>query len=212
MADSRKKKQAHGTSPIERIGPYTFEEFIDRIKSFHGYAAPGVITGGIMVDMAMERIDKGVLFDVVCETFSCLPDSVQLLTPCTIGNGWLRVINLGRHAINLYDKYTGKGIRVYLDAKQLKNWSEIQSWYMKLKDKHEQDEDLLREQIRLAGRSIYTLHQVQIKPQYIGKHSKGTIGICSLCGEAYPVRDGAVCLGCQGEAPYESAASRFWQV
>ena len=207
MADSKKKKQVHVTSPIERVGPYKFEEFIERIKSFHGYAAPGVIIGGVMVDMAMEKIAKGVLFDVVCETFSCLPDSVQLLTPCTVGNGWLRVINLGRYAINIYDKYTGKGVRVYLDAKKLKDWSEIQSWFLNLKDKHEQNEDLLREQIRLAGHSIYMLHPIQIKPQHIGKHSEGAIGFCSMCGEAYPVRDGAVCLGCQGSAPYESTAS-----
>lgn len=206
MADSKKKKQAHGTSPIEHVGQYTYEEFLDRIKSFHGYPAPGVIIGSIMVDMAKERIPKEILFDVVCETFSCLPDSVQLLTPCTVGNGWLRVINMGRYALSLYDKYTGEGVRVYLDANKLKDWDEIQAWFLKLKGKREQDDAVLKEQIRLAGRDIYTLHPINIKSAYLGKHSKGEIGLCSICGEAYPVQDGAVCLGCQGQAPYESAA------
>jgi formylmethanofuran dehydrogenase subunit E len=203
MAEKKNKRPALNKSPIECIGPYTYKEFVERVKSFHGYAAPGAVIGGIMVDMAMERIPRGILFDVICETSSCLPDSVQLLTPCTVGNGWLRVINLGRHAISLYNKYTGEGVRVYLDASKLKDWSEIEAWFMKLKDKHEQDEELLREQIRLAGRSIYTLHSIKVKSTYLGKHSKGKIGICNKCGEAYPVKDGATCLGCQGETPYE---------
>lgn len=206
MEDHKKNKQTHATSPIEHVGQYTFEEFLERIKSFHGYAAPGVIIGSIMVDMAMEKIAKEVLFDVVCESFSCLPDSVQLLTPYTVGNGWLRVINLGRYAISLYDKYTGEGVRVYLDADKLKDWKEIQAWFLKLKGKREQNDAILKEQIRLAGRSIYTLHPIKIKSSYLGKHSKGIIGICSTCGEAYPVQDGAVCRGCQGEAPYKPVA------
>ena len=80
-----------------------------------------------MVDLAMEQIPKSVLFDTICETSSCLPDSVQLLTPCTVGNGWLRIINLGRYAISLYDKYKGKGVRIYLDPKKLQGLDEIQA-------------------------------------------------------------------------------------
>jgi formylmethanofuran dehydrogenase subunit E len=193
-----------GISPVERIGLHTWEEFLKRASSFHGCAAAGVIVGGIMVNIAMERIPKGVLFDVICETPSCLPDSVQLLTPCTVGNGWLRIINLGRYAVSLYDKYKGNGIRIYLDPNKLQGWDEIQAWFLKLKPKGEQDSERLKEQIWKAGRDIYTLHPVQIKSQYLTKHSKGAIGICSVCGEAYPVNDGAICLGCQGEAPYEA--------
>ena len=58
---------------------------------------------------------RGCLFDAICETRNCLPDAVQLLTPCTIGNGWLKVVNVGRFALTLYDKYQGEGVRVYLD-------------------------------------------------------------------------------------------------
>ena len=191
------------TPRIERVGRYTWEEFLDRVRSFHSYAAPGVLIGGVMVDMAMEQIPKGVLFNVICETYSCLPDSVQLLTPCTVGNGWLRVVNLGRYAVSLYDKYEGDGVRVYLDPKKLEGWDEIRAWYLKLKTKREQDGERLQEQIWRAGRDICTLHPVQVKPGDMARHSKGAIGICSACGEAYPVGDGAVCLGCQGGAPYQ---------
>lgn len=190
-------------SGVGRVGPYTWDEFVERVLSFHTYAAPGVLVGGIMVDMAREQIPEGVLFNVVCETHSCLPDAVQILTPCTAGNGWLRVVNLGRYAVVLYDKHKGEGFRVYLDPRKLDEWDEIRAWYLKLKTKREQDGDRLREEIRRAGRRVCTLHPVRVRTGDVIRRSKGAIGICGACGEAYPVKDGPVCLGCQGQAPYE---------
>ena len=38
-----------------------------------------------------------------------------------------------------------------------------------------------------------------------GYKHMAAIKICLVCGEAYPESDGAVCRGCQGEAPYEPA-------
>ena len=109
------------------------------MKSFHGYAAPGLMMGGFMVDLALSHMPEGVLFDAVCETRSCLPDAVQLLTPCTVGNGWLRILNLGRYALSLYDKYQGDGVRVYVDAQKLRAWPEVETWMLKLKPKKAQD-------------------------------------------------------------------------
>ena len=80
-----------------------------------------------------------ILFDAVCETRNCLPDAIQLLTPCTIGNGWLKVVNVGRFALSLYDKYEGEGVRVFLDPVKVADWPEINNWYLKLKPKKEQD-------------------------------------------------------------------------
>lgn len=31
---------------------------------------------------------------------------MQLLTPCTVGNGWLRIMNFGIYAVSLFDKRT----------------------------------------------------------------------------------------------------------
>lgn len=192
-------------TPVERLGPFTWEEFLERVRQFHGYPAPGVLVGGVMVDMAREQIPAGVLFNVICETPSCLPDSVQLLTPCTVGNGWLRVVNLGKYAVSLYDKYEGNGVRVHLDPAKLGGWEELRSWYLKLKTKREQSEARLREEIRCAGRAVYTLRPVQVKRAERARSSKGAIAVCRSCGEAYPVRDGTFCLGCQGLAPYEAS-------
>jgi len=185
-----------------KIGRYSFEEYLAAAKSFHGYAAPGVIIGGIMVDFAMEHMPEGVLFNALCETSSCLPDAIQLLTPCTIGNGWLTVRGLGLFALSLYDKYKGNGVRVFLDSGRLENYPEINSWLFKLKPKGEQNKDLLLEQIKEAGRDICGMQKICIASQYLGKHSKGNILSCSKCGEAYPVKDGSICLSCQGKSPY----------
>ncbi|MCE5333169.1 MAG: FmdE family protein [Desulfobacteraceae bacterium] len=189
------------------IGRYSYEEYQRAVESFHGYAAPGLMLGGIMVDKALRAMPSGVLFDAISETRNCLPDAIQILTPCTIGNGWMRILNLGRYAVSLYDKYTGEGVRVFVDSKRVREWSAIETWLYKLKPKGEQDTDLLLEQIRKAGRDLCGMEKVRIRPPFLVKRHKGSIGSCSLCGEAFPVEDGAICRGCQGEAPYVSTAA-----
>jgi len=187
-----------------RIGPYSFEEYLSVVKSFHGYTAPGLAAGGVMVDLALDRMPSGVLFEAICETRNCLPDAVQLLTPCTIGNGRLKIINLGRFALSLYDKHSGEGIRVFVDAQKVRAWPEVEAWLFKLKPKQEQDGQLLLEQIRQAGPELYRIETVLVQPQLLGKHRRGRIGCCNLCGEPYPIDDGAICRACAGGTPYLS--------
>ncbi|MCK9274610.1 MAG: FmdE family protein [Syntrophales bacterium] len=190
---------------MANVGIYSFEEYIHLVKSFHGSVAPGIIIGGFMVQLAKSRMPENVLCDVLCETPACLPDAVQLLTPCTIGNGWLKIVDLGRYAVTFYDKYTGEGIRVFLDAAKLDGRQEIKNWYLKLKPKKEQDLELLLDQIKEAGFQIYGSQSVAIQPEFMEKRSKGkTIAICPCCGEAYPGKDGDLCKGCSGSAPYRS--------
>ena len=184
--------------------PFEIEEFIHRVRSFHGYAAPGVVIGGFMVHLALTRIPEGVLFDAISETPSCLPDSIQLLTPCTVGNGWLKIINLGRFALSLYDKYHGNGFRVFLDPGKLEKWPEINDWFFKLKSKSEQSQEDILSQIKKAGVEICGVCPIQIKPEFLKKRDKGKIVICPSCKEPYPLRDGDICLACQGNSPYIS--------
>ena len=68
---------------VMNIGSYTFQEFKRLAENFHGYAAPGLLIGGYMVEMAKARIPEGTLFEAVVETRKCLPDAVQLLTLCS---------------------------------------------------------------------------------------------------------------------------------
>lgn len=185
-----------------KVSSFDIEGYIHCVKSFHGHVAPGVIIGGFMVHLAQDRIPEGLLFDAICETPACLPDAVQLLTPCTIGNSWLKIINMGRFALSLYDKYKGNGFRVFLDPGKLEQWPEIKAWFFKLKSRTEQNHEHILSQIKQAGVEICGVHPVQIKPEFLKKHDKGKIVICPSCAEAYPSKDGSICLACQGNSPY----------
>lgn len=187
---------------------YNYEQSLEIIKKFHGHAAPGLVVGVKMVALAMDHIKRDcmeddILFDVVCETRSCLPDAVQMLTLCTIGNGWLKINDLGRYAVNLYDKFEGSGLRVALDSKKLQQWPEFYCWFYKIKPKKDQDFDLLMDEIRSAGDQVFSVRKIQIQSKYLVKQSKGKIATCPECGEAYPKFQGNICRGCQGQAPYQ---------
>jgi formylmethanofuran dehydrogenase subunit E len=186
------------------IGTYSFEEYLKKVEAFHGYAAPGVLIGGRMVEMAKSRLPPDILFEAICETRSCVPDAIQLLTPCTTGNGRLHVCDYGRYALTLYDKRQGDGWRVYLDPSKLEKWPEIKGWFLKLVAKKEQDQAALRAQIKGAKGQIFGLQQVQIRPHLLGKAKKGPVAICPSCKEAYPKNDGELCKPCQGDSPYIS--------
>jgi len=164
--------------------------------------APGLIIGGAMVNLALNMLPKDKLFDAICETPLCLPDAIQLLTPCTIGNGWLTVLNFGRFAITLYEKYTGVGVRVYLDSAKLKQYPEVYSWYFKLKPKPEQDFQLLISQIKEAKEQILSLQHIRVQPESLRRKKIGPVADCPECGECYPIRDGLSCRACQGASPY----------
>jgi formylmethanofuran dehydrogenase subunit E len=181
---------------------YAFETFLEAVRRFHGHVAPGLVLGGKMVHVAMSGLPPGILYDALCETANCLPDAIQMLTPCTIGNGWLRVEPLGRFALALFDKSTGRGLRASLDAGRLEAWPEVAAWFFKLKGKADQDADLLMQQIRDAGDGIVRLQPIQVKPEILGKRSLGPRRICEGCGDSYPAKHGMVCRACQGCTPY----------
>ncbi|MFW6055447.1 MAG: FmdE family protein, partial [Thermodesulfobacteriota bacterium] len=179
-----------------------FEEFKELARNFHGYPAPGLLIGGYMVEKAKAGLAPETLFEAVVETRKCLPDAVQLLTLCSTGNGWMRIVNLGRYALSLYDKYTGQGRRVWIDPEKLRSWPEVYDWFFKRKAKQDQDTEALFRQIQEAGPAYLGAAPIQVEARLLGKNDMGRIGLCPLCNEAFPESDGAVCRGCQGEAPY----------
>ena len=195
-------------TPSNTIGPYTVDQFIEAAAAFHGYAAPGLILGGFMVDAVLKALPDDILFDAISETSWCLPDAVQMLTPCSVGNGWLQILNLGLYAVSLYDKYTGHGIRLWVNLDKIASDSEIRTWLLKTKPKKEQDSPLLRRQIIEAGASICSMRAVQVKGEKRIKRSKGAIVACAICGEPFPAQFGAICRSCQGESPYVDGPGR----
>ena len=66
---------------------HPYPRYLEMVRDFHGYVAPGMVLGGFMVDLAYKHLPEGDHYDALCETRACLPDAIQVLTPCTIGNG-----------------------------------------------------------------------------------------------------------------------------
>jgi len=188
---------------MREISTYTVDEFISKLTEYHGNFAPGLLIGGFMVGIAMDRVKDYELYDAICESPACLPDAIQILTPCTVGNGWLKIVDTGRFAVCLYDKKSGKGVRVYLDASKLDRYPEIKNWFLRLTPKQQQDKDRLINEIKTAGHDIYSEKTVEVSVQFRGKHAHGSISICPSCGEAYPRADGEVCLACGGLQIYK---------
>lgn len=169
-----------------QILSYSVDEYIEKITAFHGYPAPGVIIGGFMVDLAVRNLPEGILYDAIAETRTCLPDAVQLLTPCTFGNGWLTVLPLGRFAISLYDKKNENGVRVFLDAEKKESWQEVRNWFLKLKTKQEQDSEKLFKEIRNAGQDILGLRHVHLQPDFTRRSTRGKLPSVFNAGKPIP--------------------------
>jgi len=179
------------------------QEFLDAIENFHGWKAPGIVLGGFMVDWARELIGPDVEADAIVETTHCLPDAVQLFTPCTFGNGWLKVLDWDKFALSLYDRFSLSGYRVWLDLEKTRAVPDLYDWYMRRKPKKDLPLDVLLNAIFTARRSILSSRAIRMKQLYHRK-KKGQIEICSGCGEAYPTAQGPQCTACQGEGYFET--------
>jgi formylmethanofuran dehydrogenase subunit E len=179
------------------------EAFMEEIRKFHGWVAPGVLLGGFMVDYALELVGKEVEADAIVETRFCLPDAVQLLTPCTCGNGWMKVLEWDKFALTLYDKKNREGFRVWLDLDKTAAFPNLFNWFMKLVPKQDLPLEVLNRTILEAGREALSSIPVYITSHY-AKIKKGKTGVCPACGEAYSLRQGALCLSCQGEGYFQT--------
>jgi len=177
-------------------GKITIDEYFERCRAFHGSLAPGLVAGGLMVDWALECMGLTREFDAVVETRKCLPDAVQLLTKCSIGNGWLKIMDWGKLAITMYDHHTREGTRVYLDCQKLDRYPRVKSWALHERSKKENPLEPLIEEMVRGGRDILTCQEVIINKISEKLAAYGQPRICSTCGEAYRSGSDAICQGC----------------
>lgn len=175
--------------------------FLEEVEKFHGWKAPGIIIGGFMVDWGLELMGDEIEFDAIVETSHCLPDAVQIFTSCTIGNGWMKILDWDKFAISFYDRRTLAGVRIWLDPEKLKAFPSIYRWYMRLAPKQELPLEILVDAILAAGRSLLSANPMRIT-RFSERKKKGPTALCPDCGEAYPVSQGPQCLACQGQKYY----------
>ena len=182
----------------------TIEECLNTIQQFHGWKAPGLVVGLFMVDLAIARMGKGVEFDAIVESRHCLPDAIQLFTPCTVGNGWLKIVDWDKFALTFYDRHHLNGHRVWLDLQKTKHHPLYHGWFMQTIHKKDFDNNVLLDAIITAGRSVLSETGVTMTDLF-QRNKKGIIWVCSFCGEAYSADQGARCAVCQGKGYFSPA-------
>lgn len=177
-------------------------DYLIRVEEFHGYRSPGLLLGGMMLNIGIQQLEPTPYLNVVTETVVCLPDAVQLLTPCTVGNGFLQILDWGKFAFTGYDRLTLAGIRVWLNTERLTGYPKVHSWFERSAARSEKPpfEDLIPE-ILAAGANIIDHRPVRLH-RALKDFQHVLTGCCPTCGESYRLDLGAACPACQNEAYY----------
>ncbi len=186
-------------------------ETIVRCSEFHTYPAPGLLIGVFMVERALAELGASPsekLFSVA-ETKKCLPDALQVIAHCTIGNNRLRVLHAGRFALTMNRpslESSAEAVRVFLDEERMKALPTFYAWFM-----HDPNFDKrtmvgpLMDEILHGTRDCLQVERVRVR---VTQRTKWDAGRCSCCGEPVPdnlLVDG-ICALCRDEPYYDSIA------
>ncbi len=176
------------------------QAFLREAEAFHGHVSPGVVLGGHLLAEALAGLGDTPTLNVVVETVVCLPDAVQILTPCTVGNGFLQLLDWGKFALTAYDRETLEGFRAWPDLAAIAGFPAISGWFLRgsgpALPKDQVVQHLLNHGPELVRTRPVRLAQA-LKPQ-----DKVPTGPCPACGESYPLRLGTTCPACAGQAYY----------
>lgn len=198
----------HTAIPDKKICGLTLNECLRIIEDFHGWKAPGLVIGMLMVDWVRELVGEHVEADAIVETRHCLPDAIQLFTPCTVGNGWMKILDWDKFALSLYDRKKRHGYRVWLNLEKAKQFPDLYNWYMRRVPKKTLPIEVLVDTILSAQRAVLSYESVYITRLY-ERDKKGNIAICPVCEEAYAEKLGKVCIYCQGRGYYTTFESHI---
>jgi formylmethanofuran dehydrogenase subunit E len=184
-------------------------DWFDKCIDFHTYPAPGILIGVYMVDYALSLLNAKPTdrLYAVSESIKCLPDALQVITHCTIGNHRLRIVPIGRFAISMNPFSTeiaAEGVRISMNPATLTDTPALEAWFAntpsfdgKTMKKQVVDEILKK------GRGMLSWEKVRIP---IVLKEKWKTEICSLCGEpvpSYMIEENGICSGCGSMKYYE---------
>jgi formylmethanofuran dehydrogenase subunit E len=179
-----------------------YEDFLIRMEEFHGTRSPGMVVGGVMLDVGLQKLGNVRFLNVVCETVVCLPDAVQLLTPCTTGNGFLQILDWGKFALTAYDRKGLSGIRTWINPTKLSNYPLVQEWFQRTGSPREKPpfEQLAKE--ILTAKSQLISHKLVRLYRALKSSKPIPTGLCPQCGESYRMDLGETCPVCHGDSYY----------
>lgn len=178
------------------------DDFLIMAEEFHGHLSPGVVTGAFLVDAASRVLGDTLYINAVVETLVCLPDAVQLLTPCTLGNGFMQLLDWGKFAVTLYDRETLDGARAWVDLDAAAANPLVSSWFMRQPEQDKVDKSLVVQELVTYGPKLAAVRPVRMKAPLRGEQKVATAP-CPACGESYPVTFGDRCPACAGRSYYE---------
>lgn len=184
------------------------DEAIKKAIEFHNFPSPGVVLGVIMFEYALEelleRFGKAKKLGAMVETWLCLPDGVKIGSRELYGRCQMKVVDFGKMAVTVFDRDSGKGVRVTLDPTKTPKFKRIHTWFMRLprpQMSKRKRYELIGEEILRARRAVLTATPVQLRPE---RKKKEPVVFCPACGE--PVTKdllvGCVCKACGGQAYY----------
>jgi len=178
------------------------DTLILKIEEFHGYRSPGILIGARMIEKALHELGDTPYLNMVSETVVCLPDAVQLLTGCTMGNGFLQVLDWGKFAVTAYDRMTLEGVRIWLNPDALKRYPLIRAWFERNPGGPPKPpfEDMAVEILSAEDDLLPSRRVHLIKP--LKNDQPVPTRPCPGCGEYYPNHFGERCPACQGKAYY----------
>ncbi|MFZ2960075.1 MAG: FmdE family protein [Candidatus Ozemobacteraceae bacterium] len=198
---------------MEPLNP-AWTKDIERVYSFHTKRAPGIVVAISMVDYARELLGevKGALC-AVAETEWCLPDAIQVLTGATIGNRYLRVDHeLGRYALTLYDRETGRGARVWVDVAKIDadETPELYRFFTRTRSPETASGPARKAsnarvvaEFLTADRKILSTKMVHVRE--VGKQPIPPASVCLGCGESFLVLspEQTRCSICRGDSYFD---------
>ena len=191
-----------------------FKKYVDKVYDLHVKIAPAIPLAIEMVFLAQEKLGDVKLKTVaIAETRACLPDAIQVLTDCTVGNGYLTILdNIGRFALTLFDRSDGRGIRVYVDLNKIdeKTMPETYKFFRRKRDTKVNDDMKVRrasnklviDEFYKNGRRAY-LSWEKVTVKNTAKPPISPVYICKKCGESFHSSlKSDICTVCSGENTY----------
>jgi formylmethanofuran dehydrogenase subunit E len=195
------------------------ERAVKEIGYFRRAVEPGIAYGIKMIFGVKNYLKikdfKKVNLLVIAETSRCLPDAIQFLCGCTIGNRRLVIKDVGKMAATLIDRDANRAVRVtisptfqkrdvihsrkLIQLKEKLDFTEIES--RRLQDS--------REILKTPNNELLRIQEVEITEPLSAIFMPSGIILCEKCGESIreskvKIEDGKkICLVCAGvEKPY----------
>jgi len=204
----------------------SLQEILERAKEFHGHLCPFVALGVkasiiAMDEIGVQRLDVNKSIEesviAVVECNNCFVDGVQVTIGCTLGNNSLIYFDLGKNALSLVKRNSWKGVRVYIDAENLreryfsKEAIELFEKVIVKRQGDEEDRQRLSQLWEEIGYKMLKIPKEEFKVERVKIEQIEQAPIfksvrCSSCNELVMetrvvyVSEGPYCLSCAGKS------------